>query len=53
VRKDHVLSKCGWSPFEGDTFRASVAATFVNGNLVARNGEILDAPAGMPLAFNR
>jgi dihydroorotase len=53
VRKEHVLSKCGWSPFEGDTFRASVAATFVNGNLVARNGEILDAPAGMPLAFNR
>ena len=28
-----VLSKCGWSPFEGTTFRASIAATFVNGHL--------------------
>ena len=53
VRKDQVLSKCGWSPFEGDTFRASIAATFVNGNLVARGGKILDAPTGMRLAFAR
>ena len=53
VRRDQVLSKCGWSPFEGDTFRASVAATFVNGNLVARDGEALDAPPGMRLGFNR
>jgi len=53
VRKDQILSKCGWSPFEGDTFRASVAATFVNGNLVARDGEVLGAPRGMRLQFNR
>ncbi len=53
VRKNRILSKCGWSPFEGDTFRASVAATFVNGNLVARAGESLDAPPGMRLAFGR
>lgn len=53
VRKDQVLSKCGWSPFEGDTFRASIAATFVNGNLAARHGKILDAPTGMRLAFDR
>jgi len=53
VRKDQILSKCGWSPFEGDTFRASVAATFVNGNLAARDGEVLDAPRGMRLQFNR
>ncbi|TAM94587.1 MAG: dihydroorotase, partial [Rhodanobacteraceae bacterium] len=53
VRKDQVLSKCGWSPFEGDTFRTSIAATFVNGNLVARSGKPLDAPQGMRLAFDR
>src|SRR5690348_1629371 len=53
VRGDQVLSKCGWSPFEGDTFRASVAATFVNGNLVARDGEALDAPPGVRLGFDR
>lgn len=53
VRSDQVLSKCGWSPFEGDTFRASIAATFVNGNLAAREGEVLDTPPGMRLQFDR
>jgi len=53
VRKDQVLSKCGWSPFEGDTFRSSVAATFVNGNLAARDGKALDAPPSMRLTFDR
>ncbi|WHZ18234.1 MAG: Dihydroorotase [Rhodanobacteraceae bacterium] len=53
VRKDQVLSKCGWSPFEGDTFRTSIAATFVNGNLVARSGKLLDAQPGMRLTFDR
>ncbi|HEX7368686.1 MAG TPA: dihydroorotase [Rhodanobacteraceae bacterium] len=53
VRREQILSKCGWSPFEGDTFRASIAATFVNGNLVARNGKLLDATPGMRLAFDR
>jgi dihydroorotase len=53
VRAEQVLSKCGWSPFEGDTFHASIAATFVNGNLAARNGKVLDASPGMRLEFNR
>jgi dihydroorotase len=53
VRKDQVLSKCGWSPFEGDTFRSSIAATFVNGHLAAREGKLLEAPSGMRLAFDR
>ncbi|HKZ10027.1 MAG TPA: dihydroorotase [Rhodanobacteraceae bacterium] len=53
VRRDQVLSKCGWSPFEGDTFHASVVATFVNGNLAARDGKVLDTPEGMRLQFKR
>ena len=51
VRRDQILSKCGWSPFEGDTFGASIAATFVNGNLVARDGKVLDTPPAMRLSF--
>ena len=31
VTADKVLSKCGWSPFEGTTFRTTVVATYVNG----------------------
>ncbi|TAN03975.1 MAG: dihydroorotase [Rhodanobacteraceae bacterium] len=53
VRREGIASKCGWSPFEGDTFRASIAATFVNGNLVARNGKVLGASQGMRLEFDR
>ena len=53
VRRDGVLSKCGWSPFEGETFRASIAATFVNGELAARGGRLLETPPGMPLVFDR
>lgn len=34
VTKDSILSKCGWSPFEGVTFNNKIVATWVNGNLV-------------------
>jgi dihydroorotase len=53
VRREGIYSKCGWSPFEGDTFRASIAATFVNGHLAARAGKLLDTPPGMRLEFDR
>ncbi len=48
-----VLSKCAWSPFEGETFRSSVAATFVNGRM-AWDGQRVDAAIrGERLAFAR
>ena len=53
VRKEDILSKCGWSPFEGHTFRSSIAATFVNGHLAARHGRLLDPKPGMRLEFDR
>ncbi len=34
VEKENILYKCGWSPFEGTTFKSQVQKTFVNGNLV-------------------
>ena len=37
VSKKNILYKCGWSPFEGHQFGASIAHTFVNGNLVYSN----------------
>src|SRR5574337_646774 len=53
VKRDDVLSKCGWSPFEGDTFRASIAATWVNGNLVWNAGKLDGASRGQRLEFSR
>lgn len=53
VHRDDVLSKCGWSPFEGDTFRASVAATWVNGHLAWDAGKLDGATHGQRLEFDR
>ena len=33
VEKSNIFYKCGWSPFEGQTFRSQVTHTFVNGHL--------------------
>ena len=53
VKSEDVLSKCGWSPFEGYRFRSAIDTTIVNGNIVYQNGEVSDAYRGMPLTFNR
>lgn len=37
VQPSNILYKCGWSPFEGTTFKSRITHTFVNGNLVYRN----------------
>lgn len=53
VNRANVLSKCGWSPFEGQTFASSVVSTIVSGNLVYENGKIADGIFGKRLVFNR
>ena len=40
VSKENILYKCGWSPFEGTTFRSKVVKTIVNGTIVYDNGVI-------------
>ena len=53
VNKENVLYKCGWSPFEGYTFPASVYATILNGSLVYKDGDFIENTLGMQLEFNR
>lgn len=53
VTAAEVLSKCAWTPFEGFTFRSSIAATFVNGRLAWHEGKLGDAVRGMRLEFAR
>jgi dihydroorotase len=53
VTRDGVISKCGWSPFEGTTFRSSIAATWVNGHLAWRDGGLDDSQLGHRLEFDR
>ncbi|HBF20126.1 MAG TPA: dihydroorotase, partial [Cryomorphaceae bacterium] len=53
VTKENILSKCGWSPFEGTTFRSRVTHTFVNGNLVYDHGKIIEGFTGKRMTFDR
>ncbi|MDG2147219.1 MAG: dihydroorotase [Flavobacteriaceae bacterium] len=53
VLKDSVLYLCGWSPFEGTTFDASVINTFVNGKIVYDFEKIVSKPCGKRLEFDR
>ena len=53
VRREDVLSKCGWSPFEGTTFHSRIAATWVNGVQAWNGTRLLGQPAGQRLAFAR
>lgn len=53
IDKGCIVSKCGWSPFEGDTFKWRVEQTWVNGNRVFNNGEFDKEFRGKALKFNR
>ena len=53
VTKENIAYKCGWSPFEGTTFRARVTHTFVNGHLAYENGKIAKTTNAERLTFNR
>lgn len=45
--------KCGWSPFAGETFSASIIHTFVNGSQVVENGTLTGERNAQPLLFER
>ena len=50
--QDKVLYHCGWSPFDGISFRSSIAATIVNGRLAYRDGRFTCADyLGKRIAF--
>lgn len=52
VSPENILSKCGWSPFEGYTFHHAIDTTFVNGQIVYQEGKVNDAIRGMEVRFN-
>jgi len=53
VTKANILYKCGWSPFEGFTFKSRITHTIVNGKLVYASFKVKDIRAGKRLLFNR
>jgi dihydroorotase len=53
VKKENILYKCGWSPFEGTLFKSRITHTFVNGSLVYNNFKFYNTHAAKRLTFNR
>lgn len=48
---DRLAYLCGWSPFNGQEFSASIHSTFVNGERVYHQGETVHKPSGQRLSF--
>jgi len=53
VTKDNLLYQCGWSPFEGTTFKSRISHTFVNGHLAYNNFKVNEVSNAKQLTFNR
>ena len=53
VTKENILYKCGWSPFEGTTFKSRITHTFLNGSLAYQNAKFSKIKSAKRLTFNR
>lgn len=53
VERSNLFYKCGWSPFEGHTFRSSIDTTLVNGRVAYRDGKPTGVVAGQRLQLKR
>lgn len=53
VNKTNILYLCGWSPFEGVSFRSAVTHTFVSGHLAFEDGKFDERTKGSRLKFQR
>lgn len=52
ITPESLLYKCGWSPFEGETFTGKVTHTIVNGHIVYADGKFDESKKGMRMTFN-
>jgi dihydroorotase len=53
VEKLNILSKCGWSPFEGHQFKSSIEKVWVSGHLAYDQGQFDESQKGRRLQFDR
>jgi dihydroorotase len=53
VDKGNILAKCGWSPFEGHTFKSKVSDTWVSGHHAYADNKIIEGPMGYRMLFEK
>ncbi len=51
VEREWIVSKAGWSPYEGRKVTGWPVATILRGQIVMRDGELGATPTGRPLRF--
>ena len=53
ITNDGVLSRCGWTPYDGVTCRARIEHTYVRGEAVLTDGKVVGTPGQGRLAAAR
>ena len=54
VKKEDLLYKCDWSPFEGTTFNSSINTTIINGHIGYKDSKIQEnIRFGKQIEFSR
>ena len=51
VNEQNILSKCGWSPFNGHTFKSQITHTLINGQVAYQDGQVDHQVRGDRLTF--
>jgi dihydroorotase len=53
ITNDGVLSRCGWTPYDGRAVGAAIEQTFVRGRAVFQDGKVVGEPGHAKLATAR
>ena len=51
VQREGLFTKCGWSPYEGMMLKGWGIMTFVNGELIFKEGQFVAGPGGKEAQF--
>jgi len=52
ITDDWIVSKCGWTPYNGMEVKGWPKMTIIKGRLVMQNDKLVDAPKGQPVEFD-
>lgn len=51
ITNQWIVSRCGWTPFDGRRVTGWPVATIIRGNVVMMDGQLAGDPAGKPVRF--
>jgi len=53
IKNEDMASKCGWTPFNGYTYKGEINYTIVGGNIVVDHGQVSKEKFGKPISINQ